>query len=178
MQANRTPSPDIARITGGRRGVLAAPALFLGLLALAGCANPQADQALYAQQAFVGMPKQTLLSCAGVPERQAAVDNVEYFTYTAERVTTRPALSPGFGARGFYHPWYGGYGYGAGFGWDDYYGDVETRSCRATFTLKDGRVSQIVYGSASDGATARLGQCYTIVENCLALIPQPASTPR
>lgn len=147
-----------------------AAALAALALGLAACANPQAEQALYAQQAFIGMPAATLLSCAGVPERQASIDNVDYFTYRSERVTTTPVPSPGFGA-GRWHPWYGF----AGWGWDDYYGDVESRNCEATFVLKDGRVQQVVYGSSTDSPSGRLGQCYQIVQNCLALIPQQSA---
>jgi len=148
---------------------LRAAALGAGILALAGCANPQADQALFAQRAFVGMPKQTLLACAGVPERQAAVDNVEYYTYSSERVVTQhvPAgFGPSFyGYYGWRRPWWG-------FGFEDrLVPDVETRSCEATFTLKDGAVQQVVYGGSTDSPYGRLGQCYTIVQNCLAQVP-------
>lgn len=161
--------------------MLAAAAMLGGLAA---CANPQADQALYAQQAFIGMPKQTLLSCAGVPARSATIDNVDYFTYVSQRITTDRYPSPRFGA-GYYHPWYGpGWGpwggYGA-WGWPDEV-EIESRDCQATFTLRNGTVTQLVYGGATDSQSRRLGQCYQIVENCLALIPQqqvqPASTSR
>lgn len=147
------------------RGLLAAGAL----LGLAACANPQADRALYAQQAFVGMPKQTLLSCAGVPTRSASTDNIDYYTYTSERLVTVPAPARFSASYGYYRPWSPWYGWGVGFH-DDV--ETETRDCQATFTLKDGVVQRIVYGGASDGTAGRLNQCYRIVENCLALIPQ------
>lgn len=145
------------------------PALGALALGLAACADPQAEQALFAQRAFVGMPAQTLLSCAGVPERRASVDDVDYFTYSSERVTTTAVPAPGFGPR-YWHPWYG---WVDSWGWDQYYGDVETRSCEATFVLKGGVVTQIVYGGSTDSASGRLGQCYTIVQNCLPLVPPP-----
>jgi len=144
---------------------LAAAALILGLGA---CANPQAEQALFAQQAFVGMPKETLLSCAGVPERQASVDNLDYYTYSSERLVSRPVPSSHLGPR--WHPWYGWYDPF----WDDWDREVESRSCEATFTLKNGVVQQVVYGGADTGGS-RLGQCYQIVENCLALIPRQSA---
>lgn len=159
-----------SRLKTGIRAMVGAAAL----LGLAGCANPQADQALYAQQAFVGMPKQTLLSCAGVPSRSATVDNVEYFTYSSERIVTTPGMggfSAGYGYYRPWSPWYGGWGYRD-------YPETETRDCQATFTLKDGVVQRIVYGGASQGPSARLGQCYRIVENCLALIPQQGQLQR
>lgn len=151
---------------------LAAGALVLGLGA---CANPQADQALFAQQAFVGMPAETLLSCAGVPARQASVDNLDYFTYTSERIVSRSIPSAGISP--YWHPWYG-WRYASPFwGFGNDRTEVESRNCDATFTLKNGVVQQVVYNSASDGRSARLGQCYQIVENCLARIP-PQALPR
>lgn len=142
-------------------------------LGLAGCANPQADQALYAQRAFVGMPKQVLLSCAGVPDREARVDNVEYYTYNSERVTSTPSMNgawgPGWGPFGWHRPWWG---------FDHpYANDIETRSCKATFTLRDGVVEQVIYGGATEAGSARLGQCYTIVQNCLGTVPGGGPAP-
>ncbi|MEC4595143.1 MULTISPECIES: hypothetical protein [Nitrospirillum] len=139
----------------------------VGLLAVAGCAtNPDADQAAYAQRALIGMPKQTLLSCAGVPTRQTAVDNVEYFTYSSDSLQTRvgPSYWGGFGGG----PWHRGYWGGADFGPTE----VSARNCNATFTLKNGAVQQLVYGSSTDSPAGRLSQCYAIVQNCLPLVPQ------
>jgi hypothetical protein len=149
-------------------GLAAAAGLAIGLT---GCANPEADQALFAQRAFIGMPKQTLLSCAGVPDREARVDNVEYYTYNSERVTSTPSLSGGWGGPGWgpgwRRPWWG-FDY-------PYANDIETRSCKATFTLKDGLVQQVIYGGATENGSGRLGQCYTIVQNCLAIVPGQGS---
>ncbi len=142
-----------------------------GLVAasLTACANPMADQALFAQSALVGMPKATLLSCAGVPDRQAAVDNREFFTYRSARVVSYP--SPSVGVYG------GGWGphYGYGLGYPAYGSEIASFDCDATFSLRNGVVERIVYGGTSGGA-ARLGQCYAIVQNCLALL-SPAPTP-
>ncbi|WP_372394355.1 hypothetical protein ABMY26_04820 [Azospirillum sp. HJ39] len=140
--------------------------------ALAGCANPAADEALVAQTALIGMPKETLLSCAGVPERQAAVDNREFFTYRSSRLVSYPSPPPlGYYGGGWGWPYYG-YGYGgAGYGYE-----VSSYDCEATFSLRNGVVERVVYGGAS-GGSARLGQCYAIVQNCVALIPQRAIKP-
>lgn len=140
---------------------------------LAACANPSADQALFAQSALVGMPKQTLLACAGVPERQAAVNNLEYFTYRSGRIVSYPGSTVGL---------YGGHWgprYGYGFGWPVYAApDIASIDCDATFTLRNGVVERIVYGGSS-GGSSRLGQCYAIVQNCLAMVPQQtAPAPR
>lgn len=137
---------------------------------LSACANPAADQALFAQNALVGMPKATLLSCAGVPDRQASVDNRDYFTYRSARIVSYP--SPTVGMYG------GGWGphYGYGWGWPAYGSEIASFDCDATFSLRNDVVERVVYGGSSGGAT-RLGQCYAIVQNCLALISPPPARP-
>lgn len=172
--------PVVARRRARRHAARAVPAL--ALLALAACANPRAEQAAMAPQLFVGMPKQTLLSCAGVPERTASVDNLEFYTYASRSVYSTPASSLGLYGGRYYRPW--GYGFGYGFPATGY--DVQERSCEATFTLRNGAVERLVYGGDS-GGDSRLSQCYSIVENCLQLAerqprlpaaPQPAPAPR
>jgi hypothetical protein len=143
------------------------------LLLLSACANPRAEQALVARHALVGMPKQTLLSCAGVPERSATLDNIDYFTYTSRRTVAYSSPSVGFWGSRYWHPRWG-YGYGLGAPFDAY--DLRTYACDVTFTLRNGIVERVVYGGAVSG-DSRLGQCYAIVENCLALIP-PQSLPQ
>lgn len=146
-----------------RPQTLAAPALIgLALLGLSGCANPQADNALAAQSLLIGMPRQTLLSCAGVPDRQTAVDNQEFYTYGSHQIVGYPGPYAGaYGGRG---------GWGWGWGGPLYPDDMRSYDCEATFTLRNGRVERIVYGGAS-GGTGSLSQCYAIVRNCLALVP-------
>ena len=153
------------------------PAKFILLgaaaVALASCANPRADEALFAQQAFIGMSKQTLLSCAGVPERSTTVDNLEYFTYTSNRTVAYQSYVPYMGPGRFY-----GYGYGY-----PYYGgyaptyDLRTFSCQATFTLRNGVVERLVYGGPEGTGPSQLAQCQTIIETCLALLPQTPTAP-
>jgi hypothetical protein len=146
------------------------PALLgLSMLALMSCANPRADEALFAQSALVGMPKETLLSCAGVPQRSASVDNLEFYTYTSQRTVTYAAPDPWIAGR------YPGYTYGYPYyGWGAPIYDVRTFSCQATFTLRNGAVERLVYGGAEGIGPSQLAQCQTILENCLAMVPRPA----
>lgn len=157
------------------KGLVARRALGVAALAaagaLGGCANPAADEALVAQTALIGMSKATLLSCAGVPERQATVDNREFFTYRSSRIVSYPSAPP----LGYYGGW-GWPHYGYGYGWPSYGYEVNSFDCEATFSLRNGVVERVVYGGAS-GGSARLGQCYAIVQNCMALIPQRTIKP-
>ncbi|HSK39540.1 MAG TPA: hypothetical protein VK943_07210 [Arenibaculum sp.] len=142
--------------------------MLAALAGLAACANPRADDVLRAQDVLVGMPAQTLLSCAGVPDRRASVDNLEYFTYAtaAETGGYGPSTSVGLGLGSGGSTRFGlGLGFPLGGGG---YGIAE-EACEATFTLRDGTVEQVRYTGASSGS--ELARCYPIVENCLALVP-------
>lgn len=149
------------------------PGRYLGAVAglglLAACANPAADGALHAQSVLLGMPKAVLLSCAGVPERQAAMDNLEFFTYRSGRILATPG-APGL--------WGGRWGPGAayGFGYPLYDADLHATTCEATFTLRNGTVERLVYGGTPGGA-GTLGQCYHIVANCLVQVPRGVPQP-
>ena len=154
-----------------------AAVLLLAAAGLAGCADPGADLALAAQSALVGMPKATLLSCAGAPLRQATSGGLDFLTYQAGSIdyyaSPPPLPPPGY-------PWgypgwrYGGLDYDP---WDPYPPrsvDVVDNRCEATFTLRNGVVERLVYRASSQGA------CAAIVQNCMALVPQsipPRTTP-
>jgi hypothetical protein len=144
--------------------------LILAAGALASCADPNADRAADARQVLVGMPKETLLSCAGVPQRSAQVDNSEFLTYTSSDYSGGgPSTSIGVAGGS------GGSGVGIGIGFPRVGGGYSS-SCEANFTVRNGVVQQLNY-TGSSGASASLGQCYRIVENCLALVPQATRPP-
>jgi hypothetical protein len=153
-----------------RPAFLTGESILLGAtaIALASCANPRADEALFAQHALIGMPKQTLLSCAGVPERSTTVDNLEYFTYTSSRTVAYQSYVPYMGPGRFY-----GYGYGYPYysGYAPTY-DLRSFSCQATFTLRNGVVERLVYGGPEGVGPSQLAQCQTIIETCLAMVPR------
>jgi len=128
-----------------------------GALALAGCATREAEQARQAQTALVGMPKQSLLSCAGVPNRTEMVGASEYLTYEniggARDSGPRSSIGIGGGS--------GGFGLGVGIGIP--LGGGGADGCVATFTVDQGRVSRLAYREEMGDPEA----CYAIVENCL-----------
>ena len=51
------------------------------VLVLAGCANPRSEAAARAGTELVGIPKEMLYSCAGVPDREQQVGDRERITY-------------------------------------------------------------------------------------------------
>src|SRR3954447_1791188 len=97
---------SVTRISRKRAGLF----LILAAGALASCANPDADRAADARQVLVGMPKETLLSCAGVPQRSASIDNSEFLTYTVSSYSGGPTTSIGVAGGS------GGSGVGIGLG--------------------------------------------------------------
>jgi hypothetical protein len=158
---------SVTRVSRKRAGLF----LILVAGALTSCADPNADRAADARQVLVGMPKETLLSCAGVPQRTAQVDNSEFLTYTSSDYSGGgPTTS--FGVAGGS----GGSGVGIGLGFP-LYGGGYSSSCEANFTVRNGVVQQLNY-TGSSGASASLGQCYRIVQNCLALVPQATRPPQ
>jgi hypothetical protein len=146
--------PQSRRFTALTR-VAAALAITGGL---AGCGVTAVQEtSLRAQYTLIGMPKAALLSCAGVPARQAAVGNEEFLTYVSRRVD---AVTSGMGWYG--PPWHM-YGWGGG------PAATQVTDCEATFTLRDGVVRRLVYGG--DGANGVYSQCAAIVQNCVPPVP-------
>lgn len=143
----------------GKAGV----AVVLGSLAIAGCADRHAGQAVSAQTTLVGMPKSVLLSCAGAPDRMDSVDGTEILTYVTQPLRRRGGGTTGsFGMAGG-----SGGGFGVGLGLSFGTGG-DSRGCVATFTVAADRVSRLAY---RDEAGNPGDACYAIVENCLAIKP-------
>ncbi|PWC32020.1 hypothetical protein [Azospirillum sp. TSO22-1] len=134
---------------------LAAGAAAVWVVMLAGCADGTRTQmAQQAQTGLVGMPKSRLLSCAGVPARQAAAEGREYYTYVhGSGYGGGPWSSLGVagGSGG------GGVGLGIGFPLGGSAG-----YCEATFVLQNDVVRQVNYP-----AGANLPDCGSIVQNCM-----------
>lgn len=131
------------------------------LIGLAACAgnSKDADLAERAQTQLVGLPKAALLSCAGVPSRQAVVNGTEYYTYS-----TRPAVetdSPGMGV-GMSGGTAEGIGLSLGIGVPLATGRTP-RGCDATFVLRGGTVQQVSYPMG-----ASIADCGALMGNCMA----------
>lgn len=129
---------------------------------LAGCASgPSGEVATRAQSQLVGMPKSRLLSCAGVPARQAEAGGNEYFTYVQRPSYAGGGPSTSIGVGGGS----GGVGVGLGFGFPLFGTSSDGGGCEATFTISGGVVQRLTYPAGS-----HLPSCAAIVENC---VPPP-----
>ncbi|MBP2301041.1 hypothetical protein [Azospirillum picis] len=144
------------------RSLGGAAALFGGVaVILAGCATGQdADVARRAQTELVGLSKADLLSCAGVPDRQASASGREYYTYVARSSGAySPGSSIGIGAGSFGS----GSGVGLGLGFGVPIGGGSSYGCEATMVIgPNGRVEQVSYPNG-----AYLPSCSPIVTNCV-----------
>lgn len=116
-----------------------------------GCASRQrAETANRAQSELVGMKKVELLTCAGVPERQERVGDMEFLSYSSGGdsvdvgVATKTSRSTSI-----------------------YSGRSNRRYCGVTFILKDGIVQKVNYQGRTGGLLSRGEQCAFVVENCL-----------
>jgi len=137
--------------------------LGIAVLALSGCANPRAEQAALAQNALIGISEDTLLSCAGVPDRSRSAGGRDFFTYEVDRIDSYAYPYPGFAGAGFYRR-----GYWGGWGWDRPLAtEIRSTYCEATFILENGRVTQINYNTPTGSLGGSLSQCYDIVQNCM-----------
>lgn len=124
----------------------------LTLLLLSGCAEIQrAGIASRAQTEMVGISRQYLFYCAGVPMHQERVDDLEFLSYSGggdsveAGTATATSSSPAVGVSSRKH-----------------------RYCDVTFVLKDGKVSKISYSGRTGGLFTRGEQCAFIVENCIS----------
>lgn len=133
----------------------------LGCVMLAGCAGAErAETSRMAQTSLVGMPKEVLLSCAGVPSRQAVSGGREFMTYWLPgQAGGGSGTSIGIGAGGGG----GGGGIGLGLGFGIPLGGGSTQGCEATFTIgPDGRVERLAYHPDST-----LAACEAVIRNCV-----------
>ena len=138
-------------------------AALAGALLIAACASVDSENALRARTELIGMPTAQLLSCAGVPDRSRTVDNVEYFTYENERFESAGGASVGV---------FGGSGHVGGGVRLPLGAQISSDYCEATFTLRNGVVTELVYNTARGGG--RYAVCGRIVEGCLAAVAPPA----
>ena len=126
-------------------------------LILTGCVNPRSEAAARAGTELVGIPKEMLYSCAGVPDRTQLVGDRERLTYVRRSTYTHVETDYDdidIGGRRWFRP----------------RTTVHRQNfrCEATFTLHNGMVEQLDYAEGRD-----LELCGTIVETCVAMVPAP-----
>lgn len=115
------------------------------VLILSGCtAIQKAEQATRAKSEMIGMSRDQVLDCAGVPARTARAGDSEYLAYS-----TNPETNV----------------------WSNNQGNIfsDTRDCTVTVKLTGGYVSEVTYrGNKTGGLLTKDSHCATVVGSCIA----------
>lgn len=120
--------------------------LWLVPLLLTGCAFEDSHIAHEAQQRLIGMTEVDLESCLGVPDQHNTFGSTDILTYYATS-TSADAWSV---------PLVGGFSISNG------------AYCHATFQLRNGRVTQLLYSGEKNATGAPDAYCAPIMRTCLA----------
>jgi hypothetical protein len=126
-----------------------APTLFL---LLAGCAVKDSHIAADARHSLMNMSEVDLESCLGVPDQHASFGDTDVLTYYATSSSSISYSVPLVGGLGFSN---GGY-------------------CHATFQLKHGHVTQLLYSGEKNATFAPDAYCAPILRTCLAQLRRGA----
>jgi hypothetical protein len=132
----------------------------LVLLTLTACSVKASHQALDSQTALVGVSRDDLDYCAGLPTKTEKLDDhteLRSYEYKPDNASTMSVNLPVIG---------GGVTMGGG-------GD-----CKATFKMIDGRVAGLRYaGDTDSGMGGRDAVCAPIVAHCLQNLPPRTAPP-
>jgi len=121
----------------------------LAFFTLAGCAVQRAEIARNAQVQMVGLSKERVLACMGVPASQMTVGETEVWAYQSGNGQVEGSVVAS-----------GGNGFASGFG-------VSTRRfCNVNIVMTKGAVSAVNYSGPTGGLLTAGEQCAFAVQNC------------
>jgi hypothetical protein len=126
--------------------------LCLSPVLLSACAVQDSHIAHDAQTRLLGLSEVDLESCLGVPDQHASFGSTDILTYYATSTSSDSYSVPIVGGFSFANGAY----------------------CHATFQLKDGHVTQILYSGEKNATLAPDAYCAPIMRTCLAHL---AATP-
>lgn len=116
------------------------------VIALSGCALHRARVARTAERQLIGLPEEELLQCAGAPAQEKRTGSLSFLTYHGGGDAV--AFAQGQSQSGT--------------------ATIQHRYCDATFTLRNGRVTDLQYRGRTGGLLTRDEQCAFVVEDCVA----------
>jgi hypothetical protein len=142
---------------------------------LSACAAQRAQEAAEAKQQMLGMSKQQVLTCMGIPAQKAAEGKTEVWSYnsgdgrtdTISSATAQSSVagsvtgSPGMAT-------YNGTGTASGLG----VGITTRRYCVVSVVMESERVSRVTYSGPTGGLVTEGEQCAFAVRNCLHTVAQ------
>jgi hypothetical protein len=119
--------------------------LVIAPLLLCGCAVNDSHIAHEGQTQLMGLSEVDLQSCLGSPDQHSTFGSTDVLTYYAQSSSSDTWSIPLIGGFSFSN---GGY-------------------CHATFQVKDGRVTQILYSGEKNATLAPDAYCAPIMRTCL-----------
>lgn len=131
------------------------PLLCIASALMTGCAVEDSHIAHNAQTRLIGMAEVDLESCLGSPDQHSSFGTTDVLTYYAPSTSSDTWSIPVIGGFSFTN---GGY-------------------CHATFQIKDGRVTQILYSGEKNATLAPDAYCAPILRTCLAHLRETAAVP-
>ena len=129
------------------------------LFLLSGCAMQRAADAETAQKIMVGMDKEKVFTCMGIPKKKATEGKTEIWAYESgdRRITRNKPRATS--SKDFTNS------FAASLGFED---EVRTaRFCTVQVVMTDNIVSAIHYNGPSGGFLTEDEQCAYAVRNCL-----------
>ncbi len=127
--------------------------LRLAPLLLSSCAVHDSHIAHDAETRLLGMAEVDLESCLGVPDQHSTFGNTDILTYYATSTSSDSWSIPVIGGFSFSNGAY----------------------CHATFQVRDGRVTQILYSGEKNATMAPDAYCAPIVRTCVAHLQSAAA---
>jgi hypothetical protein len=127
-------------------------------LVVGSCAVIRAKEANEAQSTMVGMSKEQILACMGIPVAKAVEGSTEVWSYNSGNGQT-----VGFGTSSANVTAGRNYAYGTGFGTMV----TERRFCTVNVTMVNNRVDRINYVGPTGGLITQGEQCAFAIENCI-----------
>lgn len=151
-------APNQGKMAGMQKQMLIAA---LSAVLLSGCSIARSIDATNAKSSMVGMDRLELLSCAGIPTAAYQDGETEIFSYNVQNGVVSNAA--GFGAARANYFNNNATSYGAGFA----SGNSTVKACQATITLRNGRVSRVVYRGQGEGLLVPNSECEPVIRNCV-----------
>lgn len=159
-----------------RSGILIAVAL-LSAAAIGACSVQRAETASVAKKQMVGMSRERVLACMGVPAARQAEGGTEVWTYGsggrldtfASGMSTTTGSAMGIGQTQFVGNTALSTGLVSGTSTTSGFASSSTRAryCVVNVVLMGGRVAEVNYSGRTGGLLTRGEQCAYAVENCV-----------
>jgi hypothetical protein len=154
------------------------PLIGLALFLLTGCVIQRAQTAANAQTGMVGMSKEQVLACMGVPNASMAEGNTEVWSYSSgngrsDTFTTANSSTVGSGqvlgsaTRIGPTTYFGANATGASNTNAVGFATTRQRSCTINVVMSGGQVSRVNYSGPTGGVVTPGEQCAYAVQNCV-----------